>query len=76
MKRKRISKPFSFPVQNQDFVKSWKSGKHNYCVEVAQKPEGVAVRDSKNRSGATLFFTNAEWSAFLAGAKSGQFDTR
>jgi hypothetical protein len=34
------------------------------------------VRDSKNRSGGTLFFTNTEWQAFLDGARAGQFSVR
>ena len=35
---------------------------------------GVAVRDSKNRSGPALMFTEAEWSAFVNSAKDGEFD--
>jgi hypothetical protein len=46
----------------------------NNCVEVAQLTDGVAVRDSKDRSGPALLFTPAEWDAFLAGAKDGEFD--
>ncbi len=34
----------------------------------------VAVRDSKNPSGAILFYTPEEWSAFIDGAKKGEFD--
>ena len=36
--------------------------------------EGVGVRDSKNPTGSVLFFTYAEWDAFVAGAKDGEFD--
>jgi hypothetical protein len=44
------------------------------CVEVAELPEGVrAVRDSKDPSGPVLWFTASEWSAFLAGARGGEF---
>ena len=46
----------------------------NNCVEVAFLDEGVAVRDSKNRSGPTLMFTMAEWTAFVGSAKDGEFD--
>ena len=47
------------------------------CVEVADNLPGiVAVRDSKDRQGPTLVFTSAEWSAFVAGAKDGEFDLR
>lgn len=45
------------------------------CVEVAVNLPGiVAVRDTKNRLGATLVFTDAEWAAFLAGVREGEFD--
>ncbi|WP_199515960.1 DUF397 domain-containing protein [Nucisporomicrobium flavum] len=45
------------------------------CVEVAlQGAGGVAVRDSKNPHDATLLFTAAEWDAFVAGVKDGEFD--
>jgi hypothetical protein len=32
------------------------------------------VRDSKNPSGPALVFTQAEWDAFVGGAKDGEFD--
>jgi hypothetical protein len=45
------------------------------CVEVAALPNGsVAVRDSKDPGAAHLVFSRAEWSAWLDGAKQGQFD--
>jgi hypothetical protein len=63
------------------------SGQHGYrkssysgaanpnCVEVAFIGDHVAVRDSKDRSSdAVLYFTHAEWEAFLAGAHAGDFD--
>ena len=43
------------------------------CVEVAQLPDGVAMRDSKNPGGPVLEFTEAEWSAFLKGVRAGEF---
>lgn len=46
----------------------------NNCVEVAFLDTGVAVRDSKNRSGPALLFTSAEWTAFVDSAKDGEFD--
>lgn len=46
------------------------------CVEVATNVPGiVAVRDSKDPHGPALIFTPEEWSAFLGGAKGGEFDT-
>lgn len=44
------------------------------CVEVANTGEGIAVRDSKDKTGPVLTFTTGEWDAFLAGAKDGEFD--
>jgi hypothetical protein len=45
------------------------------CVELAHLYGGqVAIRNSRHRSGPALLFTAAEWDAFLAGAKSGEFD--
>jgi hypothetical protein len=47
----------------------------NDCVEVADLPDGGrAVRDSKDRSGPVLSFTPAEWAAFTAGVRDGEFD--
>jgi hypothetical protein len=55
--------------------KSSHSSQHGQCVEVAFLDQGtVAIRDSKNPAGPQLRFTTAEWSAFLAGAKNGEFD--
>jgi hypothetical protein len=44
------------------------------CVEVAFLDTGVAVRDSKDRSGPALMFTPAEWTAFVDSTKDGEFD--
>ena len=45
------------------------------CVETAVLPDRrVALRDSKQPDGAILLCTAAEWTAFLAGTKAGEFD--
>ena len=45
--------------------KSSRSGEDN-CVEVAVLPAGgMAVRDSKDRTGPVLTFTAGRWQAFL-----------
>ena len=44
------------------------------CVEVANLPDAVAVRDSKDRDGPALFFPPAAWSAFLTATRAGTFD--
>ncbi|WP_345420324.1 DUF397 domain-containing protein [Actinomycetospora chlora] len=44
------------------------------CVGVAFGPDCVQVVDTKADDGPTLSFTPAEWSAFVAGVKAGEFD--
>jgi hypothetical protein len=44
------------------------------CVEFAHLSDGkVAVRNSRHPSGPALLFTAAEWDAFVAGARDGEF---
>ncbi|NUO58316.1 MAG: DUF397 domain-containing protein [Hamadaea sp.] len=44
------------------------------CVEVAVLDDEVLVRDSKDPQGPVLRFSRAEWLAFLAGVREGEFD--
>jgi len=44
------------------------------CVEIASVTGKIALRDSKDPSGPVLVYTPDEWSAFLDGAKKGEFD--
>lgn len=68
-------KGFSFEVKDADFKKpSWSKNNPKTCVLVAVKDQGVAIRDSKDSSKATMFFNHAEWDVFLASAKDGEFD--
>jgi hypothetical protein len=51
------------------------SSANGTCVELAPGGSGfVYLRDSKDPHGAVLTFTRAEISAFLNGAKAGEFD--
>lgn len=43
------------------------------CVEVAQVGDHFLIRDSKEPNGPRLTFTPAEWTAFVAGVKAGDF---
>ncbi len=55
--------------------KSSRSNQAYSCVEVADLDGGHrAVRDSKNPSGSALIVTPAEWAAFTAGIRAGEFD--
>ncbi|MGW4771490.1 DUF397 domain-containing protein [Nocardia sp. NPDC004278] len=59
------------------WFKSSRSGGTKDCVEVAYLDGGiVGMRDSKNPTGPALVFTLAEWSAFTAGVRDGEFDRR
>lgn len=55
-----------------------RSGSSGQCVEVATElpaaPGYVAVRDSKNRDGAALIFTDEEWAAHLLSVRDGLYD--
>ncbi|OLT16534.1 DUF397 domain-containing protein [Pseudonocardia sp. CNS-139] len=55
---------------------SFSNGTGGNCVEVADLSDGGrAVRDTKDHGrGPVLLFTATEWSAFVAGAKDGEFD--
>lgn len=73
--RKNAKPPFTFTVDDGDFKKSsWSDFPKKVCIQVAIKEEGVAFRDSKDPSKATLFFTKPEFEAFKKGIKAGEFD--
>ncbi len=59
---------------NATWKTSTRSGGNGNCVEVAFVDGVVAVRDSKDRGGAVLTFTPAEWGAFIGGAADHEFD--
>jgi len=53
------------------------SGAGGTCVEAGPLNDGtgrVAVRHSQHPDGPVIIHTRAEWDAFLAGAKSNEFD--
>ena len=55
--------------------KASRSAGNGACVEVAGTQGAVLVRDSKDPDGPRLALGAAQWSAFLAGVKDGQFDS-
>jgi Domain of unknown function (DUF397) len=62
-------------LSRAEWHKSSASGPHcDNCVEVAFVDDAIAVRDSKYPDGPVLLFTQAEWDAFVGGAKDGEFD--
>lgn len=55
--------------------KSARSNPNGNCVELAALPGGgAAVRNSRHPEGPALIYTPAEITAFLQGAKDGDFD--
>ena len=50
---------------------SYSSG-NGQCVEVADLPAAIAVRDSKDPAGPKLIFTRDAWAAFVESAKGGR----
>jgi hypothetical protein len=57
------------------WIKASASAGNGACVEVASiKEDEILVRNSRDPEGPILSFTKAEWVAFVAGAKAGEFD--
>ncbi|WP_328423434.1 DUF397 domain-containing protein [Streptomyces sp. NBC_00443] len=57
------------------WIKSRHSNAEGNCVEVASLGDGsIAMRNSRDPEGPALVYTPAEITAFLAGAKEGEFD--
>jgi hypothetical protein len=54
--------------------KASQSATNGECVEVAPAFGWVAIRDSKNPTGAMLESRPATWQTFLSGVKQGVFD--
>lgn len=54
--------------------KAHRSTANGACVEIASTVGKVAMRDSKDPDGPILVYTPAEFSAFLEGARNGEFD--
>jgi Domain of unknown function (DUF397) len=60
---------------NARWRKSQHSNPNGACVELAPLPSGeIAMRNSRFPAGPVLVYTQAEITAFLAGAKDGEFD--
>jgi hypothetical protein len=57
------------------WVKSAAGNAGGNHVEISRLGDGgMAVRDAKDPEGPILFFTPAEWDAFVGGVKDGEFD--
>ena len=57
------------------WIKATASNGTGTCVEATSVKEGeILVRNSRDPEGPKLSFTKAEWVAFVAGVKAGEFD--
>ncbi|MFI6760550.1 DUF397 domain-containing protein [Micromonospora sp. NPDC050417] len=45
--------------------KSSRSGSDTNCVEIAELPQTIAVRDSKDPDGPVLTFVRSAWTSFV-----------
>jgi hypothetical protein len=54
--------------------KSSRSAGNGACVEVAELPHLIAVRDSKDPDGPILSFGPQPWQDFIGSIRSGEFD--
>jgi hypothetical protein len=60
--------------RNLSWQKAQSSTVNGQCVEIASIANKIAMRDSKDPDGPILVYTSAEFSAFLEGARNGEFD--
>jgi len=51
---------------------TYSNGSGGNCVEVADLPNGLAVRDSRHPKGPILVFTREGWQAFVEGIGAGE----
>lgn len=64
----------SSPPAADAYCKSSFSADANGCVEVATTPDGDRwVRDTKDRTRPPHRYAPAQWAAFLAGVRRGEF---
>jgi uncharacterized protein DUF397 len=71
--------PNGIPAGQLPAVRWQKSGRSNpsgNCVELAELPDGagIAVRNSRDPYGPALIYTPEEITAFILGARDGDFD--
>jgi hypothetical protein len=66
--------PTGTELKNLFWQKSESSNVNGQCVEIASIDDKVAIRDSKDPDGPVLICASEEFTAFLKGARNGEFD--
>jgi len=61
-------------MSDTPWIKATASGDQGDCVELRRHDGTIDVRDSKDPEGPVLHFTREEFTAWVDGAKKGEFD--
>lgn len=61
-------------VEGLQWRKARRSIGNGACIEVAPAGRQVLVRDSQDRNGTLIQYSECSWRAFVAGVKSGKPD--
>ena len=62
-------------MKSHDSALAWRRSRrcdNGHCIEVAQLATGIALRDSTRPEGATLRFSQGDWTHFLADVRAGR----
>jgi Domain of unknown function (DUF397) len=62
------------PDRDDGWIKAAASAQGGNCVQMRRESRGIEVRDSKYPDGPVLRFTDAEFAAWVDGAKRAEFD--
>lgn len=65
---------YELDLSNAEWLRAEESEGEDEAIEIAFVGEYIAMRNSAEPDGTVLVFTEAEWDAFVLGAKDGEFD--
>jgi hypothetical protein len=60
--------------RDTDWIKAAASAQGGNCVQMRRQARHIEIRDSKHPDGPVLHFTDAEFAAWVDGAKKAEFD--
>jgi len=61
-------------VSSLQWRKARRSAGNGACVEVSPAGGQILIRDSKDRNGPVMEYSERSWHIFIVGAKTGRFD--